>query len=87
MSYSQRYVLALSRVLIAIIFLMSGLGIISQALAAKILTEHGVPASLLPFLMLSARTLEVVGAFGLALGIYPRLAALALVVFLVPRRL
>ena len=87
MSSSQRYVLAFSRVLVAIIFLMSGLGIISQALAAKVLTEHGVPASLVPFLMLSARTLEVVGAFGLALGIYPRLAALALVVFLVPTTL
>jgi putative oxidoreductase len=34
--------------------------------------------------MLCGRTLEVVAGFCLAFGIYPRLAALALVVFLVP---
>jgi len=35
MNSLQRYVLALSRVLVAIIFLLSGLGIISQAAAAR----------------------------------------------------
>ena len=78
----QRYVLALSRVLVAIIFLLSGLGIISQASAAKDLVDRGAPAGVVPFLMLCASSLEVVAGFGLAFGIYPRLAAVALLAFL-----
>ena len=58
MNLLQRYVLALSQILIAIIFLLNGLGIINQAVAAKMLIEHDAPASLAPFLMLSARTIE-----------------------------
>jgi putative oxidoreductase len=84
MNSFQRYVLVISRVLIAIIFLLNGLGIISQAMAAKALIEHGAPASVVPLLMLCARTIEVVGGLSLAFGIYPRLAAVALVAFLVP---
>jgi len=84
MNSLERYVLVLSRVLVATIFLLNGLGIVSQAQAIKDLLDHGTPASLVPFLMLSARTLEVVAGFCLALGIYPRLAAVALVVFMVP---
>ena len=84
MNSVQRYVLALSRVLIAIVFLLNGLGIISQAMAAKELIEHGAPASLVPILMLGARTLEIVAGLSVAFGIYPRLAAVALVAFLVP---
>jgi putative oxidoreductase len=80
----QRYVLVLSRILIAVIFLLNGFGIISQAMAAKALIEHGAPASVVPLLMLCARTIEVVGGLSLAFGIYPRLAAVALVAFLVP---
>jgi uncharacterized membrane protein YphA (DoxX/SURF4 family) len=65
-------------------FLLNGLGIVNQAVAAHELIEHGAPASLAPFLMLGARTLEVVAGFSLVLGIYPQVAALALLVFLVP---
>jgi putative oxidoreductase len=84
MKSSQRYVLAFSRVLVATIFLLNGLGIVSQAAAARELTEHGAPASLVPLLMLGARSLQAVAGLGLAFGIYPRLAAAALVAFLVP---
>ncbi len=87
MNSFQRYVLVLSRVLIAVIFLLNGFGIISQALAAKALIEHAAPASLVPFLILGARTLEVVAGLGLAFGIYPRLASVALAAFLVPSTL
>lgn len=87
MNSLQRYVLALSRVLVAIIFLLSGLGIISQAAAAKELVDRGAPAGVVPFLMLCARSLEVVAGFGLAFGIYPRLAAVALLAFLLPATL
>jgi putative oxidoreductase len=87
MNSIQRYVLAISRVLVAMIFLLNGLGVVSQVQAAKELIEHGAPASLVPILMLSARTLEVLAGLGLALGIYPRLAAVALLVFLIPTTL
>ena len=84
MNSFQRYVLAFSRVLIAIIFLLNGLGIVSQAQAIKDLLNHGTPASLVPFIMLAARSLEIVAGLCLVFGIYPRLAAVALLVFLVP---
>jgi putative oxidoreductase len=71
----------------AIVFLLNGLGIIDQAGAAKELLEHGAPAGLVPFLMLGARTIEIVAGFSLALGIYPRLAAVAIMAFLLPATL
>ena len=83
MNSLERYVLALSRPLVAIIFLLNGLGVIGQAGAAKELIEHGAPANLVPFLMLDARTIAVAG-FSLAFGIFPRLAAVAILVFLLP---
>jgi putative oxidoreductase len=84
MNSLQRYVLVISRVLMSIVFLLNGFGIINQAVAAKELLEHGAPAGLVPFLMLGARTLEVVAGFSLAFGIYPRLAAVAILAFLLP---
>jgi len=87
MNSLQRYVLALSRVLMSIVFLLNGFGIINQAVAAKELIEHGSPASVVPFLMLIARTIKIVAGFSLALGIYPRLAALAILAFLFPATL
>ena len=84
MNSSQPYILVLARVLVSIVFLLNGFGIISQARAAKELIERGAPASLVPYLMLSARTLQVVAGVALAFGIYPRIAAVALLAFLVP---
>jgi putative oxidoreductase len=55
MNSTQRYVLILSRVLVVVIYLLNGLGIMSQAQAAKELAEHGAPANLVPVLMLGAR--------------------------------
>jgi putative oxidoreductase len=34
--------------------------------------------------MFAARTIEIVGGFGLMLGIFPRIAAIAIIAFLVP---
>jgi putative oxidoreductase len=87
MNSLQRYVLVLSRVLMSIVFLLNGFGVINQAIAAKELTEHGAPASVVPFLMLIARTIEIVAGLSLALGIYPQLAAIAILVFLLPATL
>jgi putative oxidoreductase len=87
MNSLQRYLLVISRVLMSIVFLLNGLGIINQAVVAKELMEHGAPASIVPFLMLIARTIEIVAGFSLALGIYPRVAAVAILAFLVPATL
>jgi putative oxidoreductase len=59
----------------------------TRPLLQKELIEHGAPASLVPFLMLSARTIEIVAGLSLALGIYPRLAAVAILAFLIPATL
>jgi uncharacterized membrane protein YphA (DoxX/SURF4 family) len=74
MNSLARYVLVFSRVLVAIIFLLNGLGIISQGQAAKELLEHGAPAGVVPFLMVRAGTIQVVAGVGLACGIYPLLS-------------
>jgi putative oxidoreductase len=87
MNSLQRNVLVFSRILVAVIFLMNGLGIVSQAQATKDLIGHGTPANLVPFIMLCARTLEVVAGLCLALGIYPRLSAIVLFAFMVPATL
>jgi putative oxidoreductase len=84
MNSLQRNVLVFSRVLVALMFLLNGLGVVNQTTAANELIEHGAPASLVPFLMLGARALEIVAGFSLVFGIYPQLAALALLVFLIP---
>jgi len=87
MNSFQRYAFAAARVLVAVIFLASGFGIIPQALAAKELADHGTPAALVPLFMLAGRTIEVVGGVGLIMGVYPQIAAIALIAFLVPATL
>jgi len=78
-----RYGLLTARVLIAVVFLLNGSGIIDQSLPARELVERGIPASLVPIMMLSGRALELIAGFTLALGILPRLSSIALFVFLV----
>jgi len=80
---SARYGLLTARVLIAVVFLLNGSGIIDQSLPARELVERGIPASLVPIMMLSGRALELIAGFTLALGILPRLSSIALFVFLV----
>ena len=87
MNSIQRKALAAVRVLVALVFFANGFGIIPQGLAAKELADHGIPAALVPLLMFAARTIEIVGGFGLVLGIYPQIAAIAVVAFLVPATL
>jgi putative oxidoreductase len=80
----SRNTVVLARVLMSVIFLLNGLGIVDQTMATKELAATGLPAALVPLMMLGARTLEVVAGLALALGIYPQWAAVALLVFLVP---
>ena len=71
MSRVQLNVLVAARVLLALVFLANGFGIIPQGLAAKELADQGAPEALVPLLMFGARTIEIIGGFGLLLGIYP----------------
>ena len=83
----QRYVMVAGRVLVAIIFMMTALNIISQTFAEHELAAHGVSSSLIPVLILAARALQLFAGLGLILGIYPRLSALGLLLFLIPATL
>ena len=82
MEQSARYGLFAARILVAVVFLLNGFGIIDQAIPARELAERGAPASLVPLIMLSGRALELIAGFTLALGILPRISAIALLVFL-----
>ena len=84
MNTLQRNALAVARVLVALVFLANGFGVIPQTQPAKELAEHGAPVALVPPLMLVARAIEIVGGFALMFGIYPQIAAIAVIAFLVP---
>jgi putative oxidoreductase len=83
----ERYALITARILISIIFLLNGLDIIGQTLAAHEMAAHGVPVGIIPALIGGARALQLVAGIGLVLGIYPRLSSIALVLFLIPATL
>jgi putative oxidoreductase len=79
----QRVSMIAARVLIATIFMMTALNIIGQSFAAHALAANGVPANLVSALIMAARALQLVAGLGLILGIYPRISALALLLFLI----
>ena len=76
-----------ARVLIVIVFVLNAIGIIDQTIPAKEMMERGLPAALVPWCMFAGRPLELVARFALVLGVFPRLAALALLSFLIPATL
>jgi putative oxidoreductase len=80
----SRYGVLVARLLMAVVFVLNGFGVIDQTIPAKELMERGAPASLIPLMMWAGRALEIPAGFALALGIFPRLSALALLAFLVP---
>ena len=84
---TERYAMVAARILVAVIFMMTALNIISQTLAARAMATNGVPASLIPAMLIAARALQLVAGLGLILGIYPRISALALLLFLIPATL
>jgi uncharacterized membrane protein YphA (DoxX/SURF4 family) len=87
MNSLQLYGLAAPRVSVGVVFLTTGFGNIAQAPAAKALADHGAPGALVPLLMLAGRTIKIVGGFGLILGIYSQIAAIAVTAFLIPATL
>ncbi len=84
---NQRYFMVAARILVAAIFMMDALDIIGQTLAAHEMAAHGVPAALIPLLIMTARALQLIAGLGLILGIYPRISAVALLLFLIPATL
>jgi putative oxidoreductase len=83
----ERYTLIAARILISVIFLLNGLNIIGQSLAAHEMVAHGVPVSLVPTLIIGARALQIIAGTCLVLGIYPRVSSIALLLFLIPATL
>lgn len=83
----ERYSLIAARTLVSIIFLLNGLNIIGQTLAVHEMAVHGVPVSLIPTLIMGARALQLIAGTALVLGIYPRVSAIALLLFLIPATL
>jgi len=79
----ERYGMVAARVLVAMIFMMNALNIIGQTFAAHEMAANGVPASLIPALIVAARALQFIAGMALMLGIYPRISALALLLFLI----
>jgi len=79
--------LRFARVLIAVLFVLNAIGIVDQTIPAKEKMERGVPAALVPRCMFAGRPLELVAGFALVLGVFPRLAAQALLSFLIPATL
>jgi putative oxidoreductase len=87
MCSTERYPIVAARVLVAMMFLLNGLNIIGQTLAEHEMAAHGAPPSLIPTIIIAARALELVAGTGLILGVYPRVSALALLLFLIPATL
>jgi putative oxidoreductase len=79
----SRYGILIARVMISMVFLLNALGVIDQTEAARELAARGAPSNLVPFLMLVGRSVELIGGLALAFGIFPRVAAFALIAFLV----
>ena len=68
-------------------FLLNGLNIIGQTLATHELAAYGAPANLVSILIIAGRVLQLVAGTCLVLGIYPRISAFALLLFLIPATL
>jgi putative oxidoreductase len=84
---TERYAMVAARVLVAMIFILSGVGIIGQSLAIHEMAADGISTTLIPTLILVARTLQLLAGTGLILGVYPRVSAVALLLFLIPATL
>jgi putative oxidoreductase len=83
----MRYGERIGRGALAAIFLLNGLGIVDQSRAAQELGAHGVPAMLVPVLMMVGRVLQTVAGIALVIGWRERIAAFLLALFLVPATL
>jgi putative oxidoreductase len=71
------------RVLVAAIFLLNAFGVIDQSIPAQQMVDRGLPKAFTPVMMFAGRTIEFLAGTALAFGKFPRLAALALLAFIV----
>jgi putative oxidoreductase len=84
MTQSSKTAIIAARILVAIVFLVNGLGIVDQSEALRELIQRGCPEAIAPGLLIFGRSIEVIAGFAMALGIYPRIAAVGLMIFLIP---
>ncbi len=84
MTQSSKTVMIAARILVALVFLVNGLGIIDQSEALRELIQRGCPEGIAPGLLIFGRSIEVIAGFAIALGMYPRIAAVWLMIFLIP---
>lgn len=83
MTRIERYAPLAGRILLSLIFLLSGIGKIGNfAGTAGYMAAKGMP--LVPLLLLGAIAFEIGGGLSLLVGYKARLGALLLIVFLVP---
>ena len=87
MQQLSKYSIIAARFLVAIIFLLSAIGVIDQAEVARLLVERGTPPNLAPYLVVVARSVQLIGGLALIFGFFQRAAALALIGFLIPATL
>lgn len=81
-----KWLYPLSRVLIAIIFILSGVSKLTNFDATwQMMATNGLPVTTL--LLIGAAAVEILGGVGLLLGFMTRWAALALILFLIPTTL
>jgi len=77
----------LARLLIVAIFLANGVGIVDQSFPVHEMIARGIPAHLAAVLVAIGRTVQIVAGLGLVFWKYPRLCAIALILFLIPATL
>jgi putative oxidoreductase len=76
-----------ARILIALIFLLNGVGIINQSFAVHEMIARGLPTHLAAALSMAGRIVEIVAGAGLVFGLYPEICVLALIAFMIPATL
>lgn len=84
LSHLESLAMIVARILVVAIFLLNAFGIIDQSMPAQEMKNRGLPAALVPLMMIAGRILEFAAGAALALGILPQFAALALFAFIVP---
>src|SRR5260370_23800587 len=72
---------------LVLVFSLSSTGIVDQPRPACELQARGVPAALVPTLIMAGRALQLVAGIALVIGWHERLAALLLALFLIPATL
>ena len=69
MNKTAKAAIIAARILVALVFLVNGLGIIDQSEALRELIQRGCPETIAPVLLILGRSIEVVAGFALASGV------------------